>query len=251
LHFLPIELIILYGKSLLAVSTTAASLILFTTLVGFAGIILNNRPFLAVYTLLLWVCLAFILAPGYMTYKQRTFNLEGKINAQWSRDLGMKGRLRVQNALTCCGYYSPFIEATTSNLCYARSILPGCKGKYLRFERDVLKYWYIASFSLVPLQIAVIITSLLSSSHITYRFGKGLTPKRYRLDMQAMNVLMEEYSSQIAGMYGPAVAQEAVNRSASNLSLNEKNSYPQPDSQGLSTGVSTLSPATHRNPFSG
>jgi hypothetical protein len=46
----------------------------------------------------------------------------------------------------------------------------------------------------VPLQIAVIITSLLSSSHITYRFGKGLTPKRYRLDMQAMNVLMEEYS---------------------------------------------------------
>ena len=96
--------------------------------------------------------------------------------------------------LTCCGYYSPFIEATTSNLCYARSILPGCKGKYLRFERDVLKYWYIASFSLVPLQIAVIITSLLSSSHITYRFGKGLTPKRYRLDIQAMNVLMEEYS---------------------------------------------------------
>jgi hypothetical protein len=49
-------------------------------------------------------------------------------------------------------------------------------------------------------------------------------------------------------MYGPAVAQEAVNRSGSNLSLNEKNSYAQPDSQGLSTGVSSLSTATHRNP---
>ncbi len=85
-----------------AVSTTAAALVVLTSLIGFAGIILNNRPFLAVYTLLLWVCLALIVAPGYMTYKQRTFNLEGKINSQWSRKLGLDGRLRIQNAVGIC-----------------------------------------------------------------------------------------------------------------------------------------------------
>lgn len=41
-----------------------------------------------------------MVAPGYMTYKQRTFNLEGKINAQWSRNLGPTGRLRIQDAVS-------------------------------------------------------------------------------------------------------------------------------------------------------
>lgn len=81
-------------------STVAAAFIVLTSLIGYAGILLNNRAFLAVYTLLLWVCLALIVAPGYMTYKQRTFNLEGKINSQWSRELGSDGRLRIQDAVS-------------------------------------------------------------------------------------------------------------------------------------------------------
>lgn len=195
---------------------------------------------------MLWVCFALIVTPGYMTYKQRTFNLEGKINAQWSRNLGTQGRLRIQNQvsgpyvpvvltrqLRCCGYFSPFVEATVSNLCYARSNLPGCKARYLRYERNLLKDWYIASFVLVPVQLAIIITALLSSNHITYRFGKGLTPKRYRLDLGSMALIMDEYAryvdkciesladhhSQIAAQYGPGVADEAMKRSSSNLSL--------------------------------
>jgi hypothetical protein len=84
----------------LAVSTAAGALCLFTSLLGFAGIILNNRAFLAVYNLLLWACFALIVTPGYLTYKQHTFNLEGKINAQWSRALGLSGRLRVQNQVS-------------------------------------------------------------------------------------------------------------------------------------------------------
>ena len=81
-------------------STVAAAFIVLTSLIGYAGILLNNRAFLAVYTLLLWVCLALMVAPGYMTYKQRTFNLEGKINSQWSRELGSDGRLRIQDAVS-------------------------------------------------------------------------------------------------------------------------------------------------------
>lgn len=72
--------------------------------------------------------------------------------------------------------------------------MPGCKARYLHFERDLLKDWYTASFALVPVQIAIILTALLSSNHITYRFGKGLTPKRYRLDLSSMALIMDEYA---------------------------------------------------------
>lgn len=34
-----------------------------------------------------------------MTYKQRTFNLEGKINYQWSRNLGTTARRRIQDSV--------------------------------------------------------------------------------------------------------------------------------------------------------
>lgn len=82
------------------VSTTAASMIVLTSLIGFSGILLNNRPFLAVYSFLLWICLGLMVSPGYIAYKQRTFNLEGKINLQWSRLLGTEGRLRIQDAVS-------------------------------------------------------------------------------------------------------------------------------------------------------
>lgn len=133
--------------------------------------------------------------PGYLTYKRRTFNLEGKINAQWSRDLGADGRLRIQNQLRCCGYFSPFVEATVSQTCYARSILPGCKLPYIRYERMVLQRWYMVSFALVPLHLMIIVAGLLCSNHVTYRFGKGMMPKAYRLSMNSMAVIMDNYAT--------------------------------------------------------
>lgn len=67
------------NRAELILSTIAATLGVFTALLGWAGLLLNNRGFLAVYTFLLWAVFAFSVAPGYMTYKQRTFNLEGKV----------------------------------------------------------------------------------------------------------------------------------------------------------------------------
>lgn len=78
-------------------STLAASFCLLTSLIGYAGVLLNNRAFLAVFTLFCWICFALIVVPGYLSYKKYEFNLEGKINRQWSRDLGTSGRLRIQN----------------------------------------------------------------------------------------------------------------------------------------------------------
>ncbi|KII93103.1 hypothetical protein PLICRDRAFT_99501 [Plicaturopsis crispa FD-325 SS-3] len=203
----------------LILSTIAASLGVVVSLVGWAGILLNNRSFLAVYTFTLWIVFAFLVTPGYLTYKQRTFNLEGKINAQWSRALGTEGRLRIQNQLQCCGYFSPFIEATVSSTCYARSILPGCKKAYIDFEKVVLERWYIVAFALVPLHIAIMVVALLCSNHVTYRFGKGMMPKAYRLSMKSMAVIMDNYAQQLAEQYGPDVAEEVISRSRSNFAV--------------------------------
>ncbi|CAA7261194.1 unnamed protein product [Cyclocybe aegerita] len=196
----------------LILSTIFACLGIFTSLVGWAGILLNNRSFLAVYTFLLWIVFIFLLVPGYMTYKRRTFNLEGKINAQWSQDLGAEGRLRIQNELQCCGYFSPFVEATVSQTCYARSILPGCKLGYLVFERGALKRWYTIAFSIVPFHLLVMVAGLLCSNHVTYRFGKGMMPKAYRLSMTSMAIIMDNYANQLAEQYGAAVASDILKR---------------------------------------
>ena len=178
----------------LIISTIAAGCGIITSLIGWSGILLNNRSFLAVYTAALWIVFIFLITPGYVTYKKRTFNLEGKVNKQWSEDLGALGRLAIQNQLECCGYFSPFVEATVSQTCYARSVLPGCKGAYIRYERIALQRWYTTSFALVPLQLFIMVAALLCSNHVTYRFGKGMTPKAYRLSMNSMAVIMDNYA---------------------------------------------------------
>ena len=184
----------------LIISTLAASLGVVTALVGWAGALLNNRSFLAVYTFMLWICFALLVAPGYITYRRRTFNLEGKINAEWSRELGPDGRLRIQNQLECCGYFSPFVEATISQTCYARSTLPGCKAHYLSFEKLVLTRWYTVAFALVPLHIGIMVAGLLCSNHVTYRFGKGMMPKAYRLSLNSMAVIMDNYAKYVSSL---------------------------------------------------
>ncbi|KIM82161.1 hypothetical protein PILCRDRAFT_470144 [Piloderma croceum F 1598] len=203
----------------LILSTMAASVGILTALVGWPGLLLNNRSFLAVYTFMLWICFALLVTPGYITYKRRTFNLEGKINAEWSRDLGAEGRLRIQNQLDCCGYFSPFVEATISQTCYARSILPGCKKHYLQFEQLVLTRWYTVAFAIVPFHILIMVAGLMCSNHVTYRFGKGMMPKAYRLSLNSMAIIMDNYANQLAEQYGSDVASEVMARSRSQIHL--------------------------------
>ncbi|KAF6764459.1 tetraspanin Tsp2 [Ephemerocybe angulata] len=203
----------------LVISTVASLLGLFTSLIGWAGLLMNNRMFLAIYTFLCWVTFAFLVVPGYLTYKKRVFNLEGKINAQWSRSLGASGRLRIQDQLGCCGYYSPYVEATVSQTCYSRSILPGCKKTYMEYEDGILKRWYIAVFALVPVHVGVMVAGLLCSNHVTYRFGKGMMPKAYRLSLGSMGVIMDQYAHQLAEQYGNEVATDIITRSKSSSQL--------------------------------
>ena len=76
-------------------------------------------------------------------------------------------------------------------------MLPGCKGPYLAFERMVLQRWYIVAFAIVPLHIAVMLAGILCSNHVTYRFGKGMMPKAYRLSMASMAVIMDQYAKYV------------------------------------------------------
>jgi len=44
--------------------------------------------------------------------------------------------------------------------------LPGCQFKYREYEREVLSTSWTASFSILPLQLFVMIVALLCSNHV-------------------------------------------------------------------------------------
>ncbi|KAJ7201762.1 tetraspanin Tsp2 family [Mycena rebaudengoi] len=168
-------------NDVLILITLAASILIFTALVGMTGTLLNSRPILAVYTLLLWPAFAALLVIGYTSYKRSTFSLENKLNLSWSQYYTPLGRLLIQDSLHCCGYYNALHEATPSKRCYPRTMLPGCKGKLYRFESANLELVWSSVFSLVPLHLVNVLVALLCANHITYEFGKGITPEKYRL----------------------------------------------------------------------
>ncbi|OJT12994.1 hypothetical protein TRAPUB_10471 [Trametes pubescens] len=166
---------------ILVLITLVSSILLLTFLVGISGALLNSRPLLAVYALLLWPALVSMLAIGYTSYKRSAFALDRKLNLAWSQWYTPRGRLVIQESLRCCGFYSALHEAAASKACYPRTPLPGCKGKLWRVERESLALIWSTVFSLVPVHLLNIVVALLCANHVTRTFGKGLTPKRYRL----------------------------------------------------------------------
>ncbi|KAJ7020308.1 hypothetical protein C8F04DRAFT_1275283 [Mycena alexandri] len=95
------RILLVADTSKLALSTLTAALALFVSLIGYPGILLNSRLFLALHTFLLWIASGLLVVPGYITYKHRTLNLEAKVNQQWSQELGAACRLTIQSVLGC------------------------------------------------------------------------------------------------------------------------------------------------------
>ena len=209
---------------LLVLITLASSLLLFTFIVGMAGTILNSRPILAVYALLLWPAFISILAVGYTSYKRYAFSLDRKLNLSWSQYYTPLGRLTVQDSLWCFGYNSPLHEAAASGRCYARSSLPGCKGKLLRFERATLRTMWTAAFAVVPLHVANIFVALLCANHVTRTFGKGIMPRQYRLSGADVTVDAERILGTMRDA-GPVVP-PAMSRASSTASYREDKEDP-------------------------
>ncbi|KAF7370145.1 Tetraspanin Tsp2 [Mycena sanguinolenta] len=198
------------NSTALTLSTLAASAALFTSVFGWAGVMLNNRSILAFYCLFLWVSFGLLVTPGYVTYKEYSLNLQGKLNFAWSEDFDVDARREIQNALGCCGYFSPFVEASISARCYARSVLPGCKGPFFQFEHKILYRWFTAVFSLAGFNIMIIVASLLCSNHVTYRFGKGMMPKRYQLTEEAVGIILSEWAGVVGEGYGDEAAERFI-----------------------------------------
>ncbi|KAH9073504.1 hypothetical protein EDB83DRAFT_2357867 [Lactarius deliciosus] len=144
--------------------TFSSSLLLLASLVGVTGTLLNSRPILAVYVL-----------------KKATFSLDARASEAWNLWYSAGARTVLQGALGCCGWSNPLHAAVASGTCYPRSPLPGCHGPLVRLEHDVLTSAWGTVFSLVPLHLANFFVGLLCANHVTRRFGKGITPARYRL----------------------------------------------------------------------
>jgi hypothetical protein len=161
--------------------TFSALLLLLASLVGITGALLNSRPILAVYVLLLFPSFISFVSVGYITYKKANFSLDAKVSEAWNLWYSPGARTVLQGALHCCGWSSPLHGGAASGTCYPRSPLPGCHGPLVRFERETLSSAAGTVFSFVPLHMANIFVGILCANHVTHRFGKGITPARYRL----------------------------------------------------------------------
>lgn len=170
------------------------------SLVGITGTLLNSRPILAVYVLLLFPSFLSFVSVGYLAYKKANFSLDAKVSEAWHLWYSPSARSILQGALGCCGWSGPLHGAVASGLCYARSPLPGCHGPLVYFERDTLSSAAATVFSLVPVHLANIFAGLLCANHVTDRFGKGITPRRYRLTAQ--DILLSSGSVGAVGKQG-------------------------------------------------
>ncbi|KAA1472188.1 hypothetical protein DENSPDRAFT_930107 [Dentipellis sp. KUC8613] len=186
--------LLITDSSALILLTLCSSLFLLASITGIAGVLMNSRPILAVYTMLLFPCLIALASVGYVTYKKDQFSLDRKLSEAWNKWYAPGAQLVLQSALQCCGWASSAHAAVPSGRCYERTPLPGCRGALTRFERSALSTIYGAVFSLVPLHLMNIVAALLCSNHVTRRFGKGIMPKRYRLriaDVASITALTE------------------------------------------------------------
>ena len=83
-------------------------------------------------------------------------------------------------------------EAAPSKRCYIRASIPGCRDSLFEFERNNLAIVWKVAFALAALHILNMVIGLLCSNHVTNRFGKGLTPQRYRLCSDDIKTEMRE-----------------------------------------------------------
>ena len=167
---------------ILVLITLASCALIFTSLIGLSGTLLNSRPLLAIYAILLWPTLVTLLSVGYKSYRRAHHNLDYKLSGGWSREFSVSGRRLIQDALQCCGYFSSQHEASPSKRCYLRTPLPGCKDKFFDFEKENLGAVWRSAFALVPIHLVNMVIALLCANHSTNMFGKRIMPKQYRLD---------------------------------------------------------------------
>lgn len=79
-------------------------------------------------------------------------------------------------------------------MCCARSTLPECKLPCLKYEREILQVFFKIMFAIMLVHILVMLAALLCLNHVMYRFGEGMMPQAYQLNMDSMTVIMDQYA---------------------------------------------------------
>ncbi|ORX94494.1 hypothetical protein K493DRAFT_221214 [Basidiobolus meristosporus CBS 931.73] len=169
------EVIITGNKNLLVITTITSLLTICNCLAAYYGIIMNNRKVLTMCALALWPLFALTASVGYLAYKRQLWNLRAKLGSQW-RSFSYNEKLTIQNNLHCCGFQGPLDHPAVSNKCYMRSLLPGCLGKYYRFNYLTLKIAYIVSFALLLPHLCLIFISVLFSNHVNDKWNRDPPP---------------------------------------------------------------------------
>ncbi|RUS14954.1 tetraspanin Tsp2 [Endogone sp. FLAS-F59071] len=159
---------------------------LITSIIGYIGIMLNNRAILTIYNLLLWPCFVNIAAIGYFAYRgilpSTPSVLYQRHSRAWHHFMSPRDRLVIQSYLHCCGYREFVDLPERSGQCFPRTIMPSCRHKLYDLTVSTMQVVYIGAFSIIPAHIFVIAMALLCSRHVDRRFGKGLPPKIYRVE---------------------------------------------------------------------
>ncbi|KAG9063037.1 hypothetical protein KI688_004637 [Linnemannia hyalina] len=153
----------------------------FVALLGFIGIFTQSRKILSWYTVLLWPLFAMVTSIGYICFRRSHVSLYMKLKFSWINEYTRDDRLVIQNALNCCGYRSSGDYPSYDLHCFPRAPLPSCETKFLQYQQDLLSNTSSAAFTLVPIQLLVMLVALLCSNHIDslYRTANPIIPKSY------------------------------------------------------------------------
>ncbi|KAF9438816.1 hypothetical protein BGZ76_004415 [Entomortierella beljakovae] len=140
-----------------------------SALVGLYGTIRENRIWLSIYTTILWPVFALFVAAGYIAFKRSHNHLRSHLRDEWIH-YTREQRLLVQRNLKCCGLQTPSWYAEYDLRCFPMTVLPGCQHKYTIFEGDFLETVWTVSFSILPVQLFVMVAALLCSNHVDGMF---------------------------------------------------------------------------------
>ncbi|ORX79950.1 hypothetical protein K493DRAFT_243177 [Basidiobolus meristosporus CBS 931.73] len=173
--YLRAEVFVTGNKTILVITTVTSIMTVVNCLMAFCGILMNNRKLLTVCAFILWPLFAMTASVGYLGYKRLLWNLRAKLGSQW-RSFSYNERLTIQNNLHCCGFQGPLDHPAVSNKCYMRSLLPGCLGKYYRFNSQSLNIAYVVSFSLLLPHLLLIFAAVLFSNHIDDKWNRDPPP---------------------------------------------------------------------------
>ncbi|KAF8948837.1 hypothetical protein BGZ46_005283 [Entomortierella lignicola] len=144
-----------------------------TALIGLVGTLRENRFWLSIYTILLWPVFGLYVSVGYIAFRRSHARLRAHIKDEWINTYDRDQRIIVQQNLKCCGFQTPSWYAEYDLRCFPMTVLPGCQHKFSLYELNFLKTSYTIAFSIVPVQLFVMISALLCSNHVDAMLRSG------------------------------------------------------------------------------